>query len=187
MFAIQGRYASCFKVIQSSLSIEKISFCTQYRGIFKEKRDQPDFVSEKLIAQARNQKFFRAAEFFWNQATLIRNHLQLKKRKATQGKIPVFLLETLKNCTLNEKFNPQKMNLIRYVFQNWNTFSQFPKNGKGDLPSYPVQLRACSTITCRRNHPVIFPKFFPECTRCEINWSQNVRFIIIIDAGTNFI
>ena len=186
MFAIQGRYTSCFKVIQSSLSIEKISFCTQYRGIFKEKRDQPDFVSEKLIAQARNQKFFRAAEFFWNQATLIRNHLQLKKRKATQGKIPVFLLETLKNCTLNEKFNPQKMTVIRVCFPKLGYFFPISEKGKGDLPSSPVQLRACSTIACRRNHPVIFPKFFPECTRCEINWSQNVGFIII-DAGTNFI
>ena len=42
-----------------------------------------------------------------NLGTLINNHVQHGKEiLSRRGKSPVFFLETLKNCILNENFNP---------------------------------------------------------------------------------
>ena len=42
------------------------------------------------MLQARNQEFFRAGEFSWNQGTFIKIHLQHKKEKHGREKITNF-------------------------------------------------------------------------------------------------
>ena len=49
---------------------------------------------------------YRAREFSWNQGTLINNHIQNKKEKLTVKNLHFYLLETLGNCILNDKFKP---------------------------------------------------------------------------------
>ena len=66
----------------------------------------------KVRNQARNQKFSRARKFSWNQGTSINNHLLHKKEKPPGKNLWFFSLESLKNCTLNEKFHPQ-MTIIK--------------------------------------------------------------------------
>ena len=67
----------------------------------------------KKDTQARNQEFFRAGKFSWNQSTLVNNHVQHEKEiLPRREKSPVLFLGTLKNCILNAKFNPQ-MSTIR--------------------------------------------------------------------------
>ena len=74
------------------------------------------------------QDFFRAGEFFWNQGTSINNHLQHEKER-TQGKISFFfLLETFKNCTLNDKFNPQMTAIGAFFPKTRALFSNFQKS-----------------------------------------------------------
>ena len=57
-------------------------------------------------AQVHNLACFMAGEFSWNQDTLINNHLQNEKKNPAEKNLLFFLLETLRNCILNDKFNP---------------------------------------------------------------------------------
>ena len=57
-----------------------------------------------------------------------------RKKKGSAGKnLRLFPLETLENCTLNEKFHPQMTIMGAFFCQNQGTFFQFPEKGRGDL------------------------------------------------------
>ena len=61
-----------------------------------------------------------------------------RERKAPQGKnLQFFLLETLKNYTLNEKFNPQMIAVRAFFLPKLGHFFPIFKKGKGDLPPPP--------------------------------------------------
>ena len=53
-----------------------------------------------MIKQVRNQEFFGQGK-----DTLINNYVENEKERPRREKSPFFLLETLKNGVLSEKFN----------------------------------------------------------------------------------
>ena len=76
--------------------------------------------------QARNQDFFRAGEFSWNQGTLISNDVQHEKKILSRREnSPISFLETLKNGILNEKFNPQMATTRAFLPKIRALFSNF--------------------------------------------------------------
>ena len=96
----------------------------------------------KKDTQARNQEFFRAGKFSWNQGTLVNNHVQHEKEiLPRREKSPVLFLGTLKNCILNAKFNPQMSTIRAFCPKLGHFFSIFEK-GQGRRPSSRLQLRA---------------------------------------------
>ena len=61
-----------------------------------------------------------------------------RERKTLQGKnVQFFLLENLKNGTLNEKFNPQMTANRTFFPPKLGHFFQFLKKGRGDLRHLP--------------------------------------------------
>ena len=96
------------------------------------------------ITQTRNQEFFRAGKFSWNWGTSINDRLQDVHSK----KLRFSPLETLKNCTLNEKFHPQ-ISIAREFFPKISTlFSNFRKKGRGELPPFfPLVTRLITSGT----------------------------------------
>ena len=59
-----------------------------------------------------------------------------KMKGNNAGKNRFFLLEILKNCTLNERYNPQ-VTTIRAFFSKLGHFFQFLKEGRGEIPPPP--------------------------------------------------
>ena len=97
--------------------------------------------------QARNLEFFRVGKFSWNWWTSINNHVQHEKERPRREKIQFFLLETLKNCISNEKFNP-RINIIRaFFFQNEGFFLQLLKKDRVDLSSLPYSYAWSALVT----------------------------------------
>ena len=99
----------------------------------------PETVKRTLLQQARNQGFFRAGQFSWNQGTLINNDVQHEKERPRREKSPVFSLG-----------NFLKLRSEREIYHiddhNQGTFYQFYEKGRGDLPlphPSPLQLRPC--------------------------------------------
>ena len=91
--------------------------------------------------QTRNQEFLKAREVSWNQGTSINNHLQHEKERSQRQKSPLFLLQTFKNCTLNDTFNPQ-MTAIRAFFPKIRTiFSSLQKRELETSPTPPQVTR----------------------------------------------
>ena len=70
----------------------------------------------------------------------------MRKKCPAEKKYPVFCLETLKNCILNEKFYPLMTTIRAFFLQIRVLFFQFSKKDRGDIPPRPLQLRACSVI-----------------------------------------
>ena len=103
-------------------------------------------LSQLIVIQARNQEFFRAAEFSWNQGTSINIHLQHEKLKAPQGKnLQFFCLETLKNFILKGKVYPQGCDHnTAFFLQIRALFFNFRKRAGETSPPSPLQLRACN-------------------------------------------
>ena len=83
---------------------------------------------QQTSKKARNQGFFRAGEFSWNQGTSINDLLQQEKERSRREKSSVFSPGTLKNCTLNKKVNPQ-LTTIRVFPKIRTVFSYFQKRG----------------------------------------------------------
>ena len=79
---------------------------------------------QQTSKQTRNQEFFRAGEFSWNQSTSINNHLQHEKERPNREKSfeNFFFCKLLKNA-LNKKCNPQ-MATIK-VFPKIRTFFSY--------------------------------------------------------------
>ena len=94
----------------------------------------------KLVStmQARNQEFFRAGEFSRNQGTSINISSTTYEKKAPQGKnMFFFLLETLKTIFKMRNLTTQDGHNHGIFFQNYGTFFQFLKKGRGELPPFP--------------------------------------------------
>ena len=84
-------------------------------------------ITRILTSLTANQQLFRAGNISWNQGTSVNNHLHQEKERSRRAKSLFFLLETLKNFTVNEKFNRQ-MTPIRVYFPKIRAlFSNFRK------------------------------------------------------------
>ena len=95
------------------------------------------------IRQARNQEFFKAGGFSRNQGMSINILSTTHERKAQQGKnMGFFPLETLKT-TFKIRNLTQDGHNQGILLQNQDTFFQFLKKARGDLPPSTLQLHAC--------------------------------------------
>ena len=75
-----------------------------------------ELTKERLEVQTRNQEFLRAGGVFLELGHFDKLSSKTRKRKAPLGKIfGFFPLESLKNCTLDEKFHSQ-ITIIRAFF-----------------------------------------------------------------------
>ena len=95
---------------------------------------------QSSYVQVHNLVCFRAAEFSWNQGALINSHLQNEKEKPTEKHLRIFLLETLRNCILNDKFNPQ-ITTIRAFFPKIGHFFLIFEKGHARPPPLVTRLR----------------------------------------------
>ena len=118
----------CFLPVLSCLDTSRhqiqLAFLT-YFPIFKQ-------------CQARNQKFFKADEFSWISVNV---SCTTQKKGPTGKNLGFFLLETLKNSILNEKFNSQLATIWQFFPKNRGTFFQLQKNVRVYLSLLSLQLR----------------------------------------------
>ena len=88
--------------------------------------------------QARNQKFFRAGEVWWNQSTSINLPSKIQEKRAPFG---VFSPRYSQNYILNGKFNLW-MNTIRVFFCKIRAlFFAFKKGQGSSSPPLPLNAR----------------------------------------------
>ena len=101
------------------------SFCCGCQFNFMELPEK-----QQTSKQASNQEIFRARKFSSNQGTSINNHLQHEKERPHREKSSGFFIETLKDCTLDKKSNPQ-MTTIR-VFPNIRALFSYFRERAGE-------------------------------------------------------
>ena len=94
--------------------------------------------NQQKSKQARNQEFFMAGEFFRIRKLQQKIIYSTKKKGPGRNSLRFFLLEILKSCTLDKKFNPQ-MTTIRVSPKISTLFSYFRK-GQERPPSLPPLL-----------------------------------------------
>ena len=111
---------------------------------------QKNFSYETVRRQGRNQEFFRAGEFSWNQGTLINISFITHERKAPQGKIwGFFLPETHKttffkwNIKTQDDHNQGIFSKVRTLFSN------FWKRAEEILPPSPPLVTRLD-VSCKK-------------------------------------
>ena len=73
-------------------------------------------------------------------STLIKSHLENEKEKPAVKHLRIFLLETLRNCIINDKFNPQ-MTTIRAFFPKIRALFSIFQKGHSRPPPLVTRLR----------------------------------------------
>ena len=119
--------------------------------------------------QARNQKSLgRVLGIRALRKTIICN----TKKKGPAGKyFQCFLLRTLKNCTLNEKFNPLTT-AIRTFFPKLGHFFPFSEKGQGRPSLLPPPSYTCLR-TFANSHRLKNSQFILESKIVELNQKKN--------------
>ena len=93
--------------------------------------------------QARNQKFFRAAQVFRNQGTSIKNFVKNTRKKAPQGKFWSLFSQMLLKLHFGWNIQHKNRHYLGFFSQNPRHFFRFSKKGWRGLPPQPPPPVSC--------------------------------------------